>query len=58
MTDAETLSELTKVLPNDLFESKDWKHSDIVGRVRWLLSMLESKTNEAEKLLDIIIEKE
>lgn len=38
-------------LPDDLFDSKDWRAADYGGRVEWLLSMYRSKAWELDAFL-------
>ena len=40
------LAEINECLPDEYSESKDWKHSDTVGRIQWLTSFLQSSRNE------------
>ena len=45
---------ITALLSDDRFESKDWKHADAVGRIEWLIAMLESKNEEIDMWVDMI----
>ena len=38
-------------LPDDLYDSKDWKEADYAGRVEWLHSMYEGKKQELNAYL-------
>jgi len=52
-----TVDEIQKIkalLSDDRYESKDWKCSDAIGRIEWLITMLESKTREVDRWVDII----
>ena len=52
-----TVNEIKKIkdlLSDDRFESKDWKHADAVGRIEWLIAMLESKNEEIDMWVDMI----
>lgn len=50
-----TLEEkLKELLPDDLYDSKDWKSGGIVERVEWLLSMYESKKEELDSYINQI----
>jgi hypothetical protein len=48
------MEKITALLSDDRFESKDWKHSDAVGRIEWLIAMLESKNEEIDMWVDMI----
>ncbi len=54
MSSKEVVAKLEEMLPNELFDSKDWKASNLVGRVEWLLCMFNSKENEIKSLLNQI----
>ena len=43
------LDKISKILHDDLFDSKDWKFGNEVERVEWILSMYESM-KEREKI--------
>jgi hypothetical protein len=52
-----TVDEIQKIkalLSDDRFESKDWEYSDAIGRIEWLIAMVESKTQEVAMWVDII----
>ena len=52
-----TVNEIKKIkdlLSDDRFKSKDWKHADAVGRIEWLIAMLESKNEEIDMWVDMI----
>lgn len=40
-------------LPDELYESKDWKAADYAGRVEWLHAMYEAKKKELESFLSM-----
>ncbi len=48
------MEKIAALLSDDRFESKDWKHSDAVGRIEWLIAMLESKNEEIDMWVDMI----
>jgi hypothetical protein len=48
------IKKINALLSDDLFESKDWKHADVVGRVEWLIAMLDSKNQEIDMWVDMI----
>ena len=55
-----TVDEIKKIkdlLSDDRYESKDWKHADAVGRIEWLIAMLESKTEEIDMWVDMLNER-
>lgn len=52
----EELMQLIKLLPDNLFESKDYNFSSLSGRVEYLLAMLEAKKVEISNLEDRIAE--
>ena len=43
----------TKLLSDDLYGSKDWRHGDMAERVHWLIAMLKSKSDEVDAWVDI-----
>ena len=45
--------EWVELLPDDAFDSKDWRHSDPVGRIQWLLSMVAEKDKEIAMWVDM-----
>jgi hypothetical protein len=45
---------ISALLNDDRYESKDWKQADLVGRIEWLIIMLEAKCEEVDKLASII----
>lgn len=45
---------IKELLRDDRFESKDWKHADAAGRIEWLITMFESKTEEVAMWVDMI----
>jgi len=47
MTDA-----IEKLLNDNLYDSKDWRASNTVERIEWLISMLESKNEEIDMWLE------
>ena len=48
------MEKIDTLLSDDRFESKDWKHADAVGRIEWLIAMLESKNEEIDMWVDMI----
>ena len=52
----EELRRLREILPDNLFKSKDYNASGIVGRVEYLLAMLEAREGEVANLEDAISE--
>lgn len=50
MTTNNDLEKLKQILPDNLFDSKDWRSGGIVERVEWLLSMYEATKSEVEML--------
>ena len=52
MKDEEIVKKLKEILNDDLYSgSKDWKSSNIVERVMWLISSYESAKEEIEYYL-------
>ena len=54
-----TVDEIKKIkdlLSDDRYESKDWKHADAVGRIEWLIDVLETKNQEIAMWVDMIIQ--
>lgn len=49
-----TDKELLELMPDDLFQSKDWKHGDARGRIIWLTHMLASKIEEVDFWVDML----
>jgi hypothetical protein len=41
------------LLPDDLYDSKDWRQGDMAERVLWLIAMLESKSEEVDAWVEI-----
>jgi hypothetical protein len=41
------------LLPDDLYDSKDWRQGDMAERVLWLIAMLESKSEEVDAWVKI-----
>lgn len=54
MTNVQITEKIQNMLPDDYSDSKDWKNSDIIGRIAWLKAMLENKTKEVELWVDMI----
>ena len=48
------LQDIKVLLRDDLYESKDWRYSDTLGRVEWLTGMVASKNEEIEMWLEQI----
>jgi hypothetical protein len=48
------MEKISALLSDDLYDSKDWKQADLVGRVEWLIAMLEVKNEEIDMWVDII----
>ena len=48
------LQAIKVLLRDDLYESKDWLHSDTLGRVEWLINTVASKNEEIEMWLEQI----
>jgi hypothetical protein len=57
MTDSEMLALIRSLLPDNYSESKDWRTGNVIERIIWLKAVLESKTEEVDRLIDILIEK-
>ena len=51
------MEKIKALLSDDRFESKDWKHADAVGRIEWLIAMLESKNEEIDMWVDMLNER-
>jgi hypothetical protein len=45
------MDEIKKLLSDGLYDSKDWRASNTVERIEWLISMLESKNEEIDMWL-------
>jgi len=45
---------LRKLLPDDLYDSKDWRHANSIGRIEWLITMLANKNEEINMWVDMI----
>lgn len=48
------MEKISALLSDDLYDSKDWKQADLVGRIEWLIAMLENYRDEIDMWLDII----
>jgi hypothetical protein len=48
------MEKISALLSDDLYDSKDWKQADLVGRIEWLIAMLEAKNEEIDMWVDII----
>lgn len=46
--------ELRELLPDDLYDSKDWRSADSKGRITWLIAMLANKNEEIDIWVDMI----
>jgi hypothetical protein len=44
---------ISALLNDDRYESKDWKQADLVGRIEWLIIMLEAKCEEVDMWVSI-----
>jgi hypothetical protein len=42
------LKGLRELLPDDLYDSKDWRSADLEGRITWLITMLANKNEEID----------
>lgn len=47
-------NDLERMLPNDLFDSKDWRKSGLIGKVEWLLAMYQSKCRELDHAYNML----
>lgn len=54
MNTADTLAAIKKILTDDLFDSKDWRDADVVGRVIFLVEVYKNKTEEVEIWVDML----
>ena len=54
MTDSETLAVIIALLPDTYSESKDWRTGNVTERIICLKAWLESKTEEVDRLIDIL----
>ena len=54
MTDSEMLAMIRALLPDTYSESKDWRGGNVTERIMWLKFMVESKTEEVDRLIDIL----
>lgn len=45
---SDDLVRISALLSKDRYESKDWKQADLVGRIEWLILMLEAKGEEVD----------
>jgi len=54
MTDSEMLALIRALLPDTYSESKDWRGGNVTERIMWLKFMVESKTEEVDRLIDIL----
>lgn len=55
-----TVDEIVKIkdlLSDDRFESKDWEYADTIGRIEWLIAMLEQKEKEIDMWVDMLNER-
>jgi hypothetical protein len=43
---------IEQLLNDNLYDSKDWRASNTVERIEWLISMLESKNEEIDMWLE------
>jgi hypothetical protein len=46
------------LLPDDLYDSKDWRHADALGRIDWLIRMLANKNEEIDVWVGMLNQKE
>ena len=54
MTDSEMLALIRALLPDTYSESKDWRTGNVTERIICLKAWLESKTEEVDRLIDIL----
>jgi len=54
MTDSEMLAMIRALLPDTYSESKDWRTGDVTERIIWLKEMIKNKTEEVDRLIDIL----
>jgi len=54
MTDSEMLAVIRALLPDTYSESKDWRTGNVTERIICLKAWLESKTEEVDRLIDIL----
>lgn len=57
MTDSEMLALIRALLPDNYSESKDWRTGNVIERIIWLKAGLENKTEEVDRLIDILNER-
>ena len=48
--------ELRELLPDDLYDSKDWLHANSIDRIKWLITMLANKNEEIDNWVNMIID--
>jgi hypothetical protein len=42
---------ISALLSDDRYDSKDWRHADLAGRIEWLIFMLKAKGEEVENMV-------
>jgi hypothetical protein len=52
------LDKVGALLPDDLYDSKDWRHADSLGRIEWLIQMLANKNEEIDVWVGMLNQKE
>lgn len=53
-----TVDEIVKIkdlLSDDRFDSKDWEYADTIGRIEWLIDVLETKNQEIAMWVDLLM---
>ena len=44
---------ISALLSDDRYDSKDWRHADLAGRIEWLIFMLKAKGEEVDMWVSI-----
>jgi hypothetical protein len=49
-------AKIQDLLHDDLYDSKDWRHASVLGRIEWLIVMLANKKEEVDMWVEMVID--
>ena len=50
------IAKIQDLLHDDLYDSKDWRHANVLERIEWLILMLAYKKEEIDMWVEMVID--
>lgn len=50
------IAKIQDLLHDELYDSKDWRHANVLGRIEWLILMLANKKEEVDMWVEMVID--